>query len=82
MADEYRQKFIKLEREHIYMMDNQKELFQTAKYETETALTSQIKRLEYLNKKQLESFDQSLNDKEDYISDLIKENDQLKTRNE
>ena len=51
MADEYRQKFIKLEQEHIHMMESQKNHFKNTKYEVETAFTNQIKRLEYLNKK-------------------------------
>lgn len=51
MADEYRQKFIKLEQEHIHLLDSQKQHFKSTKYELESAFTGQIKRLEFLNKK-------------------------------
>ena len=62
-------------------MESQKSHFKNSKYEVETAFTSQIKRLEFLNKKQLESFEASLTDKEDYISEISQKNENLCSQN-
>jgi hypothetical protein len=62
-------------------MQHQKVTFKNQKFEVETAFTNQIKRLEFLNKKQLESFENSLIDKEDYIEKISFQNDKLKIEN-
>mmetsp|Transcript_29480 Transcript_29480/g.44750 ORF Transcript_29480/g.44750 Transcript_29480/m.44750 type:complete len:84 (+) Transcript_29480:1655-1906(+) len=64
LAEEYRTRFIKLEQEHIFMLQNQKIDARASKKEIETAFSKQISRLEFLNKKQLTTFEENLADRD------------------
>ena len=78
LAEEYRQKFIALESEHIYVLQNQKNQAKNALDETELAFTNQYKRLEFVNKKQLEQFEKHLDEKDIQIQTLQREADNLR----
>ena len=78
LAEEYRQKFMALESEHIYVLQNQKNQAKNAMDETEVAFTNQYKRLEFVNKKQLEQFEKHLDEKDILIQTFQRETDNLK----
>lgn len=74
LTQEYRHKFIQLTEENQRMEDAHQSAMRKLQMEMEQKLQAQVDRLDAVNKKQMESFDQCMQQKKDEVRALQDEN--------
>ena len=80
LAEDYRLKYINLEKEFVFMKDSQKHILKQAKSDNEHKWEREIKKLEALNKIEFDNFEAYLDEKDAEIDHLKEENQALHTK--
>jgi hypothetical protein len=73
LADEYRQKYLQLKNEYVYLKTTNKEFLKDSKIELETKFTKELTRLENFHQTEVNQYSKIASEQEHMISGLSEE---------